>query len=387
MQRSIIVFILAAIGLISGAWSQAPGTVVATGGIQSQSIFEVRPDASTEPGYSTQSNAARAQVQPLNNAPMWRKAQGGVAGYSSLPADQFPEAGVLIQPPVSYFGMRATTAGEAWREVRNRWIIPYGGALLLIVLGALFLMYFAVGPMRTHGRKTGRSIERFTPFERSAHWANAIAFVILAISGLTIIFGRYLIAPWAGNSVFGPVTYVLKTVHNFVGPLFVVSLLVVIVTFIKDNFPQRGDWAWIKAGGGMFGGAEAPSHRFNAGEKLLFWGAVLFLGSIVVASGLVLDHLIPNLVYDRQTMQLSHMVHAIATVLMMGAIAGHIYIGTLGMEGAYHAMRKGWVDETWAREHHGYWYQDVRSGRVPVQRSRPLVRSSSSASRAPSVRT
>ncbi len=387
MQRSIVVFLVTAACLVSGAWSQTATTPPNPGGIQSQSIFEVRPDASTEPGYSTQSNAARGQVQPLNNAPMWRKAQGGVAGYSSLPADRFPEAGVLIQPPVSYFGMRATSAGEAWREVRNRWIIPYGGALLLIVLGALFLMYFAVGPIRTHGRKTGRSIERFTPFERSAHWANAIAFVILAISGLTIIFGRYLIIPWAGNAVFGPVTYVLKTIHNFVGPLFVVSLLVVIVTFIKDNFPQRGDWAWLKAGGGMFGGAEVPSHRFNAGEKLLFWGAVLFLGSIVVASGLVLDHLIPYLVYDRQTMQLGHMVHAIATVLMMGAIAGHIYIGTLGMEGAYHAMRKGWVDETWAREHHGYWYQDVRNGLIPVQRSRQLPRAGSRSARTPAVRT
>ena len=387
MKRSFIILILAALCLAPAAWSQSPPVAPSAGTIQSQNIFEVKPDASTEPGYSTQSNAARAQVQPLNNAPMWRKAQSGTTGTTTLPVDRFPEAGVLIQPPVSYFGMRPTTAGEAWREVRNRWIIPYGGALLLIVLGALCLMYFAVGPMRTHGRKTGRSIERFTPFERSAHWANAIAFVTLAISGLTIIFGRYLIVPWAGNAVFGPVTYVLKTIHNFVGPLFVVSLLVVIFTFIKDNFPQRGDWAWLKAGGGMFGGAEVPSHRFNAGEKLLFWGAVLFLGSIVVASGLVLDHLIPNLVYDRQLMQLSHMTHAIAAVLMMGAIAGHIYLGTLGMEGAYHAMRKGWVDETWAREHHGYWYQDVRNARIPVQRSKPLMRPRSGAARAPVVRT
>ena len=390
MQRLFTILLLATLVGAPSAWAQAgPANGSATGGgtVQSQNIFEVKPDASTQPGYDTQSNAARAQVQPLNNAPMWRKTQSGAAGFSSLPRSEAPEAGVLIQPPASYFGIRPTSAGQAWREIRNRWIIPYGGALLLIVLGALCIMYFAVGPMRTHGAKTGRSIERFTPFERSAHWANAIAFVVLAISGITMAFGRYLIVPWAGNAVFGPITYVLKTIHNFVGPLFVVSLVIVIITFIKDNFPQRGDWAWIKSGGGMFGGAETPSHRFNAGEKLMFWGAVMLFGSIVVGSGLVLDKLVPSLVYDRQLMQLGHMTHAIAAVLMMSAIAGHIYLGTLGMEGAYHAMRKGWVDETWAREHHGYWYQDVRNGRVPVQRSRPLIRARGGPARTRAVRT
>ncbi len=391
MQRLFAVFfLLAALVGAPSVWAQAAagnGPATATGSVQSQNIFEVKPDASTQPGYDTQSNAARAQVQPLNNAPMWRKAQSGAAGYSSLPRSQAPEAGVLIQPPASYFGIRPTSAGEAWRQIRNRWIIPYGGALLLIALGAMALMYFAVGPIRTHGKNTGRSIERFTPFERSAHWANAIAFVVLAVSGLTMLFGRYLIVPWAGNAVFGPITYVLKTIHNFVGPLFIVSLVVILITFVKDNFPQRGDWAWIKSAGGMFGGQEVPSHRFNPGEKLMYWGATLFLGSIAVASGLVLDKLIPGLLYERQTMQLAHMTHAIITVLMMAAIGGHIYIGTVGMQGAYKAMRGGWVDETWAREHHAYWYQDVRNGRIPVQRSRPLIRARGGPARTRAVRT
>ncbi|MEO8248165.1 MAG: formate dehydrogenase subunit gamma [Burkholderiales bacterium] len=374
MQRSLLAILLVALALSGGALAQTaetPATPVATapGGIKGQNIFEVRPDASTEAGYAEQSNAQRAQVQPLNNAPFWRKVVSGESGFSSLPKSTAPEAGVLIQPSMSVPGLRTSTAGEVWREVRNRWIIPYGGALLLIALGAIAIMYFTVGPMRTHGHDSGRKIERFTPFERSAHWANAIAFVILAVSGLTMIFGRYIIQPWTGKALFGPVTYVLKTVHNFIGPLFVVSLIIVILTFIKDNFPQRGDWLWLKKGGGMFGGPEVPSHRFNAGEKLMFWGIVLLLGGIVVASGLVLDKLVPGLIYERNTMQIAHIVHAIATVFMMAAIAGHIYIGTLGMEGAYKAMREGWVDETWAREHHRYWYDDVRTGKVPAERS------------------
>jgi len=356
-----------------------PAAAPAAGGIQGQNILdvkpEVKPDASSDPNYLKQSNAERNRVQPGNNAPMWRGVARGVEGYSSLPKSQAPEAGVLIQAPVQYPGSRLTTAGEAWRQVRNNWIIPYGGALFLIVLGAIAIFYFTRGPIGIHGSETGRKIERFTPFERSAHWANAIAFVILAVSGIVMAFGKFFLLPVMGLTLFGGLTYVLKTLHNFAGPVFAVSLLIVFLTFLRDNWPQRGDLHWLLKGGGMFGksGHEPPSGRFNAGEKLVFWGGVLFLGVIVVASGLVMDKLIPNLVYERSTMQIAHMVHAVATVLMLCVFAGHIYIGTVGMRGAYKAMREGYVDETWAREHHAYWYQDIEAGRTPAQRSRPLV--------------
>ena len=119
----------------------------------------------------------------------------------------------------------------------------------------------------------------------------------------------------------------------------------------------------------MLSGEHVPSHRFNAGEKVVFWFGVFALGAIVVASGLVLDKVIPGLVYERGSMQIAHMVHAVATVLMMAMFAGHIYIGTVGMEGAYKAMRTGYVDETWAKEHHELWYDDVKAGKIPAQRS------------------
>ena len=350
----------------------APTSPAATGGIQGQNIFEVKPDASEAPNYARQTNGERARVQPGNNAPMWRQVGQGVTGYSSLPKAQAPEAGNLIQPFVQYPGSRLTNAGEAWREVRNNWLIPYGGALLLIVALAIAIYYFSKGPIKTHGAPTGRRIERFTPFERAAHWSNAIAFSILAISGLVMAFGKFFVHPVMGGMLFGWLTYVLKNMHNFAGPLFAVSLVVVFATFLRDNWPQKGDLNWLLKGGGLFSNAEPASNRFNAGEKIVFWGGVFFLGLIVVSSGFVLDKLVPGLVYERATMQVAHMVHAVATVLMMAMFLGHIYLGTIGMQDAYKAMRVGYVDETWAREHHAYWHDDIKAGRIPVQRSEAM---------------
>jgi formate dehydrogenase subunit gamma len=348
----------------------APAAAAPAGGIRSQNIFDVQPEASAQPGYMEQSNAERSKVQPGNNAPVWRQVSQGVTGYSSLPAHEAPEAGNLIQPMVQYPGSRLTNAGEAWRQVRNNWIIPYGAALLFVMLLALAIFYFTRGTIGLHGQETGRKIERFTPFERAVHWSNAIAFVTLAISGLVMAFGRFFLLPILGGALFGWLTYALKNIHNFVGPLFVVTIILMTITFIRDNLPQKGDVHWLAKGGGLFGGtSEPPSNRFNAGEKLVFWGGVLFLGSIVIGSGLFLDKLLPGFVYTRGEMQIAHMVHAVATLLMVALIMGHIYIGTLGMKGAYKAMREGYVDETWAREHHEYWYKDIEAGKIPAQRS------------------
>ncbi len=346
----------------------SPATT-APAGIQSMNIMEVKPDASSEPGYATQNNGERAKVQPGNNAPMWRQVGSGVEGYSSLPKSTDPEAGVLIQPFVQYPGSRLTNAGEAWRQVRNNWIIPYGGSLVLIVMGAIALFYWRVGTMKLHGKPTGRKIERFTPFERSAHWSNAIAFCILAVSGLVMAFGKFFLLPIIGSTLFGWLTYVLKTAHNFAGPLFAVSLIIVMVTFVRDNLPEKGDLNWLLKGGGMMSDHEVKSGRFNAGEKVVFWGGVFFLGTIVVASGLVMDKLIPGLLYERDTMQIAHMVHAVSNTLMIVLFMGHIYLGTLGAEGAYQGMKTGYVDETWAKEHHELWYDDIKSGKIPAQRS------------------
>ena len=328
-----------------------------------------------------ESNAQRAKTQPGNNAPFWKAVRDPKAGpaTNSVPG---PSPEPLIQPFTQYPGSDLTSAGEAWRQVRNEWILPYGGSLLFLVALAIGLFYWRNGALghADESSNTGRKIERFTYFERAAHWSNATAFVVLAVSGLVMAFGKFILLPLMGLTLFGWLTYALKTAHNLVGPLFAVSLVVVLVTFVRDNLPAKGDLTWLLKGGGMLSGNEVPSHRFNAGEKLIFWVGVFALGLIVVASGLVLDKLVPGMAYSRGDMQIAHMIHAVAAILMMTAFLGHIYIGTLGMKGAFNAMRTGAVDDAWAKEHHEDWHADVVAGKIPRVRT-PGAASPSDAAR------
>lgn len=359
--------------LSASTLAQSPPAAPVAPAVQSQNALDLKPDASTEPGYAAQSNAERAKVQPGNNAPMWRQVGAGVTGTSSLSKAEAPEAGNLIQSTVQYPGSRVTNAGEAWRQVRNRLIIPYGGALLLIVLLAIGVFHWRIGPMKVNDEPTGRMIERFTPLERAAHWTNAIAFSALAISGVVMAFGKFFLLPVMGSTLFGWLAYVLKNVHNFTGPIFSVSLLIVIAVFMRDNLPAKGDVNWMLKGGGILSGKEIESGRFNAGEKVTYWGGVFVLGLVVVASGLFLDKVLPGFAYERASMQIAHMVHAVSNIAMLCMFLGHIYMGTAGTKGALEGMKTGYVDEAWAREHHALWLEDIKSGKIPAQRSQPTA--------------
>ena len=350
--------------LVGGAMAQGTAAAPAAGkGAPEGFVAPAAPKAD-------ETNAQRAQTQPGNNAPFWRavRESGNESGIVNFPG---AEQGVLVQRFVQYPGSKLTTAGEAWRQVRNQWLIPYGGALLIIVGIAIALFYWRKGALGGHIPDTGRRIERFTPLERAAHWTNAITFVVLAVSGIVMAFGKYFLLPILGGTLFGWLAYALKNLHNFAGPLFAVSLLIVLGTFLRDNLPRAGDWNWLKRGGGMLGGEEVPSHRFNAAEKLIFWAGVFVLGLTSVGSGLVLDMLVPGMAYLRGDMQIAHMIHAAAGILMVGMFMGHIYLGTIGTKGALQGMRSGYVDEAWAQEHHKLWYDDVRAGKIPAQRSSP----------------
>jgi len=362
-MRHVMLGAALALGMLVSAQAQQPAAANADGAKGPPAGFVAPAEPAAE-----ESNAVRAKTQPGNNAPVWRavRESGHQPGYSSLPG---AEQGILIQPFVQYPGTAYTTAGEAWRQVRNNWIIPYGGSLIVIIVLAIALFYWRRGPMGGHLPDTGRKIERFTPFERATHWSVAIAFVILAVSGLVMAFGKFFLLPVMGATLFGWLTYALKTAHNFAGPLFAVALVIFIVTYLRDNLPRAGDMNWLKKGGGFLGGEEIPSGRFNAGEKIVFWGGVILFGIVVVASGLVLDKLVPGFGDTRGQMQIAHIVHAVASVLMMAMFCGHIYMGTIGIRGAYQAMRTGYVDEAWAKEHHELWYDDIRAGKVPALRS------------------
>ena len=314
-----------------------------------------------------QNQAERTQTQPGNLAPTYRLVADGTKHYSSLPA---LEAGVLIQGKTQFPGQaRATTAGEAWRQYRNGPLTMIGGGILLAALAAVAAMYLIRGQIRLDGPRTGRLIERFTPTERTLHWSMALSFVALASSGIVMLFGKHILLPFFGLTLFGWLAFLCKNIHNFVGPIFTVSIILFFIKFARDNLPSASDIKWMAKFGGLFNGAHVSSHRFNAGEKIIFWGGVVGLGLVVSASGFVLDKLVPGFEYSRAYMQIASIVHIAAAMLAAGMVIGHIYLGTLGMEGAYESMRTGYVDDVWAKEHHDLWYADIEQGKIPRVRS------------------
>ncbi len=290
----------------------------------------------------------RAQTQPYNNAPVWREVRSGKEEYTSIKGR---ETGVLIQ-----------TYGETWRQLKNAWITPIVGWLIAAVVVVIGAFYKWRGAIKVQGAPTGRLIERFTPLERYTHWVVGISFAILGITGLIMMVGKYVLLPVIGYALFAWLAQLSKHLHDFAGPVFVVSLLVFIVMLIKDNLPRLYDLKWFVKLGGMVSGEHVPSGKFNAGEKVWFWIGVVILSLIVGASGLVLNF--PNFDQVRAIMIEANVVHAVAAGAVMAVSLGHIYLGTIGLEGAYEAMRNGYVDEAWAKEHHEYWYNDVRSGKV-----------------------
>ena len=302
--------------------------------------------------------AVRQKIQPGNNSPVWREVRSGAGAYASVPGR---ETNVLIQ-----------TDGQGWRARRNGFWSVASGWLIVAVLAILAVAYVVFGTARLDHPETGRKILRFTQVERWVHWTVAITWIILAISGLVMLFGKNIVLPVIGYTLFSALAGLSKNLHNLLGPLFFVSLLVMIVTFIRHNFPRVYDLAWLLKLGGLLSKGHVPSGKFNAGEKLWFWGGVLTVGIVVSLSGLVLDF--PNFDQTRATMQTANIVHLIGASLFIAFGMGHIYLGTLGVGGAYQAMKTGVVDEEWAREHHGYWYEDVKSGKVDayVGEARPV---------------
>jgi formate dehydrogenase subunit gamma len=302
----------------------------------------------------------RQVTQPGNNAPVWREVQSGTPNYTSIPGR---ETTVLIQPPARFLGQDArVTAGEAWRQFRNGPITFYGGWLVLIIVVAILAFYFANGPVKLHERPTGRLIRRFSTIEQVVHWSVAISFCILGISGLIMLFGKHVLLPVMGYTLFAWLTALGKNLHNFVAPFFIVGVVVMIFMWLRDNLPRAYDWQWFgKALSFFTKGTHIPSGRFNAGEKAWFWFGVIGLSIVVSWSGVVL--LFPNFDQTRAVMQDAWIWHASAALIYIAMSLGHIYMGTIGVEGAYGNMRHGYTDETWAKEHHSIWYDEVKSSR------------------------
>jgi len=292
--------------------------------------------------------AAAAQVQKIGDAAAhnaeayWRNVRSGASGITTV---QGTETGVLVAPE-----------GNTWRQIRNGPVTFYGSLLVIVVIVAIALFHSRKGMLRLEGKPTGKSLVRFSNWERWLHWVAAISFVCLALSGGNMLLGKYVLMPVIGHTLFSWLAGLGKLVHNILGLVFSVSVVLMLATFYKDNVWHASDAEWIRKAGGLVSREHVPSRRFNFGEKVWFWFGVGLVGLIMVASGLSL--LFPNLYATRNAMQTAEVIHSIAATLIFCMSLGHIYLGTIGVEGAYEVMKTGKADETWAKEHHQLWYDE-----------------------------
>ena len=302
----------------------------------------------------------------LSDAEMWRAVRKGISGSVTIP-DQ--KAAQLVQP-----------YGDSLRAFRNGPLSNFGGWILLAVVVILAVFYAFRGKITIEAGPSGRTIERFNALERFTHWLTASSFILLAITGLNVLYGRYILIPIIGQTAFAAIAYWGKLAHNFLGFSFMVGLVVMLVLWVRHNLPTMVDLQWLAQGGGMFTkGAHPPARRFNAGQKLVFW-AVILGGASLSFSGICLlfpfeitpfaktfaflnlfGFSLPTQLTPLQETQLALIWHSLAALVMIAIIIAHIYIGSFGMEGAIDAVGTGQVDVNWAKEHHGLWVAELEA--------------------------
>jgi formate dehydrogenase subunit gamma len=271
-----------------------------------------------------------------------------IQGRSSLPD---AKTGILEQP-----------AGRDWRQfhqVTLRWV---AAVAILGMFAVLILFYLIRGMVRIEQGRSGRTLVRFNAFERFVHWMTASCFIVLAISGLNITFGRELLTPLFGPEAFATWSQWAKYAHNYLSFPFTIGVALMFLMWIAWNFPSGVDFKWIAEGGGLVGNKHPPARRFNAGQKAIYWVVVLGGGAAAVTGYLLM---FPFYATDVTGMQLAQMIHGIVGVLFIAIMLAHIYIGSIGMQGAFEAMGKGEVDLNWARQHHSLWLEkEIKKGRV-----------------------
>jgi len=282
-----------------------------------------------------------------NDAEIWRMLHKGVPGRAST---RGREDGVLIN-----------TDGTWWAQLRDPEgpLIKYGATALVGVIGVLALFFLLRGRLKIKGGRSGRKIARFSIAQRVVHWVIAGIFLLLALTGLIILFGRPALIPLIGKNVFSVVATASMQAHNLFGPIFIAALVIFFITFIRSNFPTLKDIVWFLRGGGMFGG-HVSAGRYNAGEKAWFWAAIA-AGLILSASGILLSF--PDALAFRNQLHLSELAHALAALIFIAFSLGHIYLATIGTEGTLEGMIDGEVDENWARTHHDLWFQEMETAK------------------------
>jgi formate dehydrogenase subunit gamma len=314
------------------------------------------PAVNPQEGDYAKQQQARQVSQPLNNQPVWKEIRSGLPQVTTV---RGRETNILIEP-----------MGQTWRAARVP-VATIGGLLFALALLGLAVFYAIRGTLTVEARPGAPRIERFTLADRTAHWLLAITWVTLAITGLILSLGKPILLPLIGYTLFSWLAAFAKNLHNFIGPILIVAVPWLFLRFVRDNGIGAEDVKWFLNIGGYFKGHEHPSGKFNAGEKLVFWLVLVLFSTILVVTGLIL--VFPNFDQTRQTMQLSNIIHMVAAYLAIALAAVHIYLGTIGMTGAYRAMRDGYVDASWAEHHHVRWYQQVVAGTAREKFVQPVI--------------
>ncbi len=277
---------------------------------------------------------------------LWRAVRQREAPAAGISQSRGVESGTLIN-----------TRGEWWRRVRMEQLVPYGAMFLGFNLAVILLWYLIRGRIRLEGGRSGQQVERFSLEQRLAHWFMAVLVLLLGVTGLILLYGRFVLLPLFGEAAFGVIASAAKEAHNLFGPIFLFAVIALFVRFVRGNVFNFTDLKWVLLGGSMLG-IHASAGRYNGGEKLWFW-ATIWLGLALSVSGLILDF--PLFGQGRLWMEWSLIVHGVAAILLLGGLLGHVYIATIGMEGAIESMTDGRVDVNWAKEHHDLWYEEIES--------------------------
>lgn len=285
---------------------------------------------------------------PNPGTDLWRELRGAYRGTSQV---QGVDAGVLI-----------TDRGEMWRQYRIGQLAPYGAVILGGMIGIFVLYRLIRGKIRIEEGRSGRLIRRYSNTEMTVHWILAITFVTLALTGLILLYGRWVLIPLLGPAGFSVTANIAKNVHNYIGLLFTAIVPIAFFLYLKDSlFNLKVDSKWFMRAGGYLGGPEPSSEKVNAGQKVWYWVAMLG-GTVLVVTGLILDF--PNFQQGREIMQWSHLLHTIASIGVVAFFFVHLYLATVGVEGALESMINGHVDANWAKQHHDLWYAEVKDSAV-----------------------
>lgn len=376
---SAAIFVLATL-LFNPGWAQEAPEVdrTSTGGAQTlEDIMARQKQLEVDESFRSENlgdpaNAAAIDEQlgtlgGRSQADAWRGVRYNEIDISTQVRG--PAVDVLIQD-----------GGMRWYELRDGPVIAYGGGAILGFLALLVVFYFIRGKIMIDGGPSGTKIERFKAIERFGHWLLAGSFIVLALTGLITLMGRSFLIPVIGHEAYSTLAVGSKWIHNNIAWSFMLGLIMTFCMWVAHNIPNKLDWQWLKAGGGIFSNSHPSSKKFNAGQKIIFW-TVMILGFSVSLSGLsllfpfempmfastfevmngILGTDFPTALAPHEEMQYANIWHSIVAFLMMLAIIAHIYIGSVGMEGAFDAMGNGQVDLEWARQHHDLWVEEVQA--------------------------